>query len=42
MEIYVKYAKAKKKSAGKINGEPARWMYYEEYLKLNDKKEIVK
>ena len=27
--------KGKRKSAGKINGEPARWMYYEDYLKLN-------
>lgn len=25
--------KGKKKSAGKINGEPARWMYYEDYIK---------
>ena len=25
--------KGKKKSAGKINGEPAKWMYYDEYLK---------
>lgn len=23
----------KRKSAGKINGEPARWMYYDDYLK---------
>ena len=37
-----KVCKGKKKSAGKINGEPARWMYYEDYLKLNNKKEIVK
>ena len=27
--------KGKQKFAGKINGEPARWMYYEDYLKLN-------
>ena len=25
--------KGRKKSAGKINGEPAKWMYYEDYLK---------
>lgn len=25
-----------RKSAGKINGEPARWMYYEDYLKLQE------
>ena len=25
----------KAKSAGKINGEPARWMYYDDYIKLN-------
>ena len=25
--------KGKRKTAGKINGEPARWMYYEDYLK---------
>ena len=23
--------------AGKINGEPAKWMYYEDYLKQNNK-----
>jgi len=28
---------------GKLpNGEPLKWMYYEDYLKLNNKKEIVK
>lgn len=27
--------RGKRKSAGKINGEPARWMYYEDYLKIN-------
>ena len=27
-----------RKSAGKINGEPARWMYYEDYLKLQEEK----
>ena len=25
--------KGKRKTAGKINGEPAKWMYYEDYLK---------
>ena len=25
--------RGKRKSAGKINGEPAKWMYYEDYLK---------
>jgi hypothetical protein len=24
------------KTAGKINGEPAKWMYYEDYIKLNN------
>lgn len=38
----VSCCKGKRKSAGKINGESARWMYYEDYLKLNNKKEIVK
>lgn len=28
--------KGRLKSAGKINGEPARWMYYEDYLKLQE------
>ena len=28
--------KGRKKSAGKINGEPAKWMYYEDYLKLQE------
>lgn len=28
--------RGKRKSAGKINGEPARWMYYEDYLKLQE------
>ena len=27
--------KGKRKSAGKINGEPAKWMYYEDYLRQN-------
>ena len=27
-----------RKSAGKINGEPAKWMYYEDYLKLQEEK----
>lgn len=31
-----KVCKRKKKSAGKINGEPVKWMYYEDYLKLNN------
>ena len=26
--------KGERKSAGKINGEPAKWMYYEDYLKI--------
>jgi hypothetical protein len=25
--------KGKRRCAGKINGEPAKWMYYEDYLK---------
>jgi hypothetical protein len=29
--------RGKSKTAGKINGEPARWMYYEDYIKLNSK-----
>ena len=29
--------RGKRKSAGKINGEPAKWMYYEDYIKLNSK-----
>ena len=29
--------KGKQGYAGKINGEPARWMYYEDYIKLNSK-----
>ena len=29
------------KYSGKINGEPARWMYYEDYLKLDDKEGII-
>ena len=29
--------KGRTKSAGKINGEPAKWMYYEDYIKLNSK-----
>lgn len=29
-----KCCKGKNKSAGKIDGKPARWMYYEDYLKL--------
>ena len=28
--------RGKRKSAGKINGEPAKWMYYEDYLKNNN------
>lgn len=31
-----KCCKGKVKSAGKINGEPAKWMYYEDYLKNNN------
>ena len=27
--------KGKRKTAGKINGEPAKWMYYEDYLEQN-------
>lgn len=30
-----KVCKGKRKSAGKINGEPAKWMYYEDYIKQN-------
>ena len=30
--------KGKSTYAGKINGEPARWMYYEDYLKLQEEK----
>ena len=37
----VKACKGKIKYSGKINGEPARWMYYEDYLKLDDKEEII-
>ena len=34
--------KNKKKSAGKINGEPAKWMYYEEYLNIkNNNMEVL-
>lgn len=29
----IKCCKGKRNSCGKINGEPARWMYYEDYLK---------
>jgi hypothetical protein len=29
--------KGKQGYAGKINGEPAKWMYYEDYIKLNSK-----
>ena len=25
--------KGKRQSAGKVNGEPAKWMYYDEYIK---------
>ena len=25
-----------RKSAGKINGNPAKWMYYDEYTELNN------
>ena len=32
-----KVCRDKKKTAGKINGEPAKWMYYEDYLKINSK-----
>ncbi|GAA0706084.1 hypothetical protein GCM10008904_14370 [Paraclostridium ghonii] len=27
--------RGERKSAGKINGEPARWMYYEDYLEIS-------
>ena len=27
--------KGQRNSAGKINGEPAKWMYYEDYIKIN-------
>ena len=33
-----KCCKGKAKTAGKINGEPLKWMYYEDYLKLNEEK----
>ena len=33
-----KVCKGKRKSAGKINGEPAKWMYYEDYLNMKNKK----
>lgn len=29
--------KGQRKSAGKINGEPARWMYYDDYLNMKNK-----
>lgn len=32
--------KGERKSAGKINGEPAKWMYYEDYLKINHNSNI--
>lgn len=31
-----KNCKGKSNYAGKINGEPAKWMYYEDYIKLNN------
>lgn len=35
--------KGKRKTLGKTSdGTPLKWMYYEDYLKLNNKKEIVK
>mgnify|MGYP002769088071 FL=1 len=35
--------KGKRKHSGKLpDGTPLKWMYYEDYLKLNNKKEIVK
>ena len=34
----VKVCKGKIKYSGKINGEPARWMYYEDYLKTKGDK----
>lgn len=30
--------RGKRKSAGKINGKPAKWMYYEDYLELQENK----
>lgn len=30
--------RGKRKSAGKINGERAKWMYYEDYIKINPSK----
>lgn len=34
--------KGKRKTLGKTSdGTPLKWMYYEDYLKLNNKKEIV-
>lgn len=30
--------KGKRKSAGKINGEPARWMYYDDYLRIKNER----
>ena len=35
-----KVCTGKRKTAGRINGEPARWMYYEDYLKEHNNKEI--
>lgn len=36
----LKCCKGKLKSAGKINGEKAIWMFYEDYLKLLQNKNI--
>ena len=33
-----KCCKGNLKSAGKINGEPARWMYYEDYLNIKNER----
>ena len=36
-ETISRCCKGKIMSAGKINGEPAKWMYYEDYIKSSDK-----
>lgn len=33
----IRCCKGRRETAGKINGEPAKWMYYDDYLKLQEK-----